>query len=90
MKQCRPLTSDLIHRYASSGPTILETFNQANAFGKLMDAASKVSNQHAEMPVADVVAMFIGLVSFAGAVYPDRLDCVDAVLTSCYKVVALQ
>ena len=45
----------------------------------------EVANQQAEMPAADVAAMFIALAQFTGTVYPDRLDYVDYVLTSCYQ-----
>ena len=41
------------------------------------------------MPAADIAAMFIGLVRFTGAVYPDRLDAVDDVLAACQQERAL-
>jgi len=74
------------HRYAGSDAAVLESFNQVDAFGKLMSMAVEVAEQHAEMPAADVTAMFIALADFSGAVYPDSLDQVDLVLTSCYQV----
>lgn len=46
----------------------------------------EVAGQHAEMPIADIAAIFIALAQFTGSVYPNRLDLVDSVLTSCYKV----
>ena len=76
----------LICRFAKSDKVILEDFSRADAFGKLLKAAGEVAEQHAEMPTADVTAMYIALAQFTGSVYPDRLDFVDLVLTSCYKV----
>jgi hypothetical protein len=38
------------------------------------------------MPVADLAAIHIGLARFAGAVYPDDLEHVDAVLAACTQV----
>ena len=74
-------------RYASSDQAILDSFTGTDAFGKLMKAAVEVANQQAEMPAADVAAMFIALAQFTGTVYPDRLDHVDYVLTSCYQAI---
>lgn len=73
-------------RFASSDKAILESFGEADAFGKLLNSAVAVAEQHAEMPAADVTAMFIALAQFTGTVYPDKLDYVDLVLTSCYQV----
>lgn len=41
------------------------------------------------MPVADVAAIHIGLARFAGAVYPDNLEHIDAVLAACTSVRSL-
>lgn len=38
------------------------------------------------MPVSDLAAIHIGLARFAGAVYPDDLEHVDAVLAACAEV----
>ena len=54
-----------------------------------MRAAVDVAKQHAEMPAADVAAMFIALAHFTGTVYPSKLEYVDDVLTSCYQVCLL-
>ena len=59
-----------------------------DAFGKLLKAAGEVAGQHAEMPAAEVTAMYIALAEFTASVYPDRLDFVDLVLTSCYQASA--
>ena len=74
------------YRFAKSDKAILEDFNKVEAFGKLLKAAGEVAEQHAEMPAADVTAMYIALAQFTASVYPDRLDFVDLVLTSCYQV----
>ena len=41
------------------------------------------------MAAADIAAVFIALIRFAGAVYPDRLDAVDDVLAACQQARAL-
>lgn len=46
----------------------------------------QIAEAHAEMPVADLAAIHIGLARFAGAVYPDDLEHVDAVLAACTQV----
>lgn len=38
------------------------------------------------MPAADIAALYIALVRFTAAVYPQRLDLVDQVLASCQEV----
>ena len=65
---------------------MVDTFNQVDAFGKLTRAAAKVTESENEIPAADVVAMHAALLAFTGAVYPDRLDLVNKVLTSAYQV----
>jgi hypothetical protein len=65
---------------------VVDQFNSADAFGQLLDAAMRVSEQHTEMPGADIAAMFIALANFVGAVYPDRLEYIDRVLSSCHEV----
>ena len=42
------------------------------------------------MAAADIAAIFIALIRFAGAVYPDRLDAVDDVLAACQQACAWQ
>jgi hypothetical protein len=46
----------------------------------------QIAEAHSEMPVSDLAAIHIGLARFAGAVYPDDLDHVDAVLAACTEV----
>ena len=76
----------LAPRYAATDRGVVEQFNAGDAFGQLLGAAAAVAAQHAEMPGADVAAMYIALAHFAGAVYPDRLDYIDRVLASCQEV----
>ncbi|KAK9808922.1 hypothetical protein WJX72_006449 [[Myrmecia] bisecta] len=73
---------DRLARYAQTDPSVVDAFNKADAFGQLNAAASKVATQQAEMPAADVAAMYIALLGFTGSVYPDRLDSVDQVLAA--------
>ena len=46
----------------------------------------QVADEHADMAAADITAVFIALVCFTGAVYPDRLDYVNDVLAACQEV----
>ncbi len=48
--------------------------------------APQIAEAHADMPVADVAAIHIGLARFAGAVYPENLEHIDAVLAACAEV----
>ncbi len=64
----------------------MDTFNQVDAFGKLTCAAARVTEAGSHVPAADVVAMHAALLAFTAAVYPDRLDLVNKVLTSAYQV----
>jgi vacuolar protein sorting-associated protein 35 len=65
---------------------VVAQFDAGDAFGQLLAAAGRVAEQHAEMPGADVAAQYIALATFAGSVYPDRLDYLDRVLASCQEV----
>lgn len=65
---------------------VVDTFNQVDAFGKLTRAATRVTEAGSHVPAADVVAMHAALLAFTAAVYPDRLDLVNKVLTSAYQV----
>jgi hypothetical protein len=51
-----------------------------------LDGAIAVAGRHAEMPPADVAAMFITLAQFCNQVYPDRLDYLDRVFAVCGQV----
>ena len=64
---------------------MLETYSQADAFTKLSAAATRVAQQHSEMPAGDIASMYIALLGFTGKVYPDKLDYTDRVLTECYQ-----
>lgn len=76
---------DIARRFAATDGGVVEQFNEGDAFGQLLGAAGRVAEQHAEMPGADVAAMYIAAADFVGAVYPDRLDYIDRVLASCHE-----
>ena len=71
--------------YATTDAAVVDTFNEADAFSKLSAAATKVAQQQAEMPAADIASMYIALLGFTGKVYPDKLDYTDRVLTECHQ-----
>jgi hypothetical protein len=73
-------------RFAATDASVVDQFNDSDAFGQLLGAATRVSEQHTEMPGADIAAMYIALANFVGAVYPDHLDHIDRVLQSCHEV----
>ena len=46
----------------------------------------QVAEGFTQMPAADIAALYIALIRFTAAVYPQRLDMVDQVLASCQEV----
>lgn len=66
--------------------TVVEAFDEAGVFQKLLEAAQSVVTQQSGMQPADVAAMYIALVQFTSAVYPDRLDYINQALTACHTV----
>ena len=72
--------------YAASDTSVLDTYNEAQAFSKLSAAATRVAQQQSEMAAADIASMYIALLGFTGKVYPDRLDYTDRVLTESFQV----
>lgn len=60
----------------------------AGAFPKMSAAVAKSVAEHPDMPPADLAAMYSGLLAFAGAVYPDRLDYVDEVMAKCHQALS--
>ena len=73
-------------RFAASDASVVNQFNSVDAFGQFLSAAQRISEQHESMHAADIASMYIALVKFVGAVYPDQLDSVDRVLQSCCTV----
>ena len=69
--------------YASREPDVITDLDTVAAFSKMSTAVGKAVEEHPNMPGADVAAVYSGLLSFTGAVYPDRLDYVNEVLRSC-------
>ena len=68
---------------------MVDQFNDVDAFGQFLGAASRISEQHESMHAADIASMYIALTQFVGAVYPDHLEYVDRVLQSCCAVSSL-
>ncbi|KAK9803789.1 hypothetical protein WJX73_008689 [Symbiochloris irregularis] len=79
---------DRLARYASVQSTVVEAFDEAGVFQKLLEAAKSVVTQQSGMQSADVTAMYIALVQFTSAVYPDRLDYINQALTACHTALA--
>ena len=73
-------------RFAAGDASVVDQFNDVDAFGQFLGAASRISEQHESMHAADIASMYIALTKFVGAVYPDDLDYVDRVLQSCCVV----
>ena len=78
-------TRPLCCSYAERDKSVVDSYNSADAFGKLSKAASDVAEKQHEMSGADLCAMYIALLGFIGKVYPDKLDNMDQVLTECHK-----
>ena len=67
--------------YASTGESVLETYSQADAFTKLSAAATRVAQQHSEMPAGNIASMYFALLGFTGKVYLDKLDYIECSLS---------
>ena len=67
---------------------MVEAFDEAGVFQKLLEAAQSVVTQQTEMAPADITAMYIALAQFTSSVYPDRLDYINQALTACHGVSA--
>ena len=68
--------------YAAHQPSVVADLDGVGAFSKMSAAAAKSVAEHPSMPAAELAAVYSGLLSFAGAVYPGRMDFVDEVLGS--------
>ena len=72
--------------YAAREAAVVGELDAAGAFPKMSAAVAKSVAEHPHMPAAELAAMYAGLLAFAGAVYPERVDYVDAVLETCHAV----
>ncbi len=86
MRQGNELICAWSCRFAAGDASVVDQFNDVDAFGQFLIAASRISEQHESMHAADIASMYIALTKFVGAVYPDHLDYVDRVLQSCCAV----
>lgn len=69
--------------YASNDPDVVAQLDATDAFAKMRTAVASAVAEHLDMPGADLAALYTGLLSFAGAVYPTRIEYVDDVLGTC-------
>ena len=74
--------------YASREPAVIADLNAVGAFEKMSNAAQRTVAEHPTMATSDLAAVYSGLLSFTGAVYPERVDHVDGVLQTCYTALA--
>lgn len=80
---------DRLTRYAKeAGDGAAGLFDRVVAFDKLRDACTVISSAHSQMPVADVVAMYVSLLGFTVNVYRGKLDVVDSVLQACCQALS--
>jgi len=85
------IMASLLDRLAAYVSTGGEAAKQQIAASEAFDIAAKAGTQaieqHSwEVPPGDVAAVYAALLTFAGAVHPERIDLVDAVLEKCCKV----
>ncbi len=77
---------DRLAAYAQRTHEATGQFEQTVAFEKLQEACGKISESHAEMPLAEVIAMYGSLLDFTVNVYKNDLGSIDSVLEACCKV----
>mmetsp|Transcript_6795 Transcript_6795/g.19089 ORF Transcript_6795/g.19089 Transcript_6795/m.19089 type:complete len:835 (-) Transcript_6795:174-2678(-) len=73
-------------KFAKDNSEVLALFNEVDAFGQLCTATQNVATTRTEMPAADVANLHLALLSFAVEVHTDKLEYVNVVLESCFKV----
>jgi vacuolar protein sorting-associated protein 35 len=76
--------------YASNSTEIVAQLDATDAFTKMRKAAASAVEEHLDMPGADLAALYTGLLSFAGAVYPTRTEYVDDVLGTCAQALGMR
>lgn len=79
---------DRLASYAAADPALVEQLTSTDAFGRMSRVASQAVEQHPDMPGAELAALYAAQLSFAGTVYPERLDYVDMVLGTCFKALS--
>jgi len=79
---------DRLAAYVSTGgEAAKQQIVASEAFDKAAKAGTQAIEQHSwEVPPGDVAAVYAALLTFAGAVHPERIDLVDGVLEKCCKV----
>lgn len=85
------IMTSLLDRLAAyvntGGEAAKDQMAASEAFDKAAKAGTQAIEQHSwEVPAGDVAAVYAALLTFAGAVHPERIDLVDGVLEKCCKV----
>lgn len=82
---------DRLASFASTGGVDAQSqLVYADAFGKACSAASESIEKHPDVPAGDVAALYGALLSFVGAVHPDRVEYADKVLKMCYSALKVR
>lgn len=78
--------SGLMERLADYAQDKPETIKDSDAFSKLEQTCSNILKTHVDMHAADVIEMYVAMLHFTANVYPERLDYVNGLMSTCFKV----
>jgi vacuolar protein sorting-associated protein 35 len=79
---------DRLAAHAADAPAARAALEAADAFGRAAAAVARCVAEQPEMPAADLAAAHTGLIAFAAAAYPERLEYVDGALEACRAALA--
>jgi len=77
--------SGLMDRLAAYAQQKLDTVKEADAFHRLEQTCSTILKSYIDMHAADVIDMYVAMLNFTANVYPDKLDYVNGLLSTCFK-----
>jgi len=84
------IMSGLMERLADYAQDKPETIKDSDAFSKLEQTCSNILKTHVDMHAADVIEMYVAMLHFTANVYPERLDYVNGLMATCFKVSIVQ
>lgn len=79
---------DRLAKYAGTDASATQRLLSIGAFDLFKGGIARVVEQQGQMAAADAVEMYVGLMGFAGAVHPDRLQYVNDALAAAHAVLS--
>ena len=77
---------DRLSNYSRGNENVTHQLDEAGALGKMSEAVEASIQAHSDITGADIASMYAGLLSFAQAVYPDRIEYIDNILGRATKI----